>query len=245
MVTAANIVYWMGQDKFYAYTGRVETLPCTLRNHVFMNINFQQSDQIICGTNEQWNEVWWFYPTADSNWNNAYVVYNYLDRVWYYGSIERTAWLDTPLRHFPQATATEETATSGYLYNHEDGVNDVDAPIEAYIQSNDFDLDDGDHFMLTRRIIPDIDFAGSDNDEASPTPEVTLEIKSRNFPGNAFNTNTDDTAKVTQTSVGAYTGQVFMRIRARQMALKVISDKLGTQWQLGSPRLDARPDGQR
>ena len=245
MVSAANITYWMGQDKFYAYTGRVETLPCTLRNHVFMNINFSQSDQIVCGTNEQWNEVWWFYPTADSSWNNAYVVYNYLDRVWYYGTMERTAWLDTPLRHFPQAVDTAPDSTTGYLYNHEDGVNDVDIPIEAYIQSNDFDLDEGEHFMLTRRIIPDIDFAGSDNNETSPTPEVTLEIKSRNFPGNAFNTNTDDTAKVTQTSVGAYTGQVFMRIRARQMALKVMSDKLGTQWQLGSPRLDARPDGMR
>ena len=245
VVTAANIIYWMGQDKFYAYTGRVETLPCTLRNHVFMNINFSQSDQIICGTNEQWNEVWWFYPTADSNWNNAYVVYNYLDQVWYYGSIERTAWLDTPLRHFPQAADTGQNATSGYLYNHEDGVNDDTIAMEAYIQSNDFDLDDGEQFMLTRRIIPDIDFSGSDSDEASPTPEVTLEIKSRNFPGNAFNTNTDDTANVTQTTVGAYTGQVFMRIRARQMALKVISDQLGTQWQLGAPRLDARPDGKR
>lgn len=245
MVTAANIVYWMGQDKFYAYTGRVETLPCTLRNHVFMNINFAQSDQIICGTNEQWNEVWWFYPTENSNWNDAYVVYNYLDKVWYYGSMERTAWLDTPLRHYPQAADTSENSTSGYLYNHEDGVDEDGAPMSAYIQSNDFDLEDGEHFMLTRRIIPDIDFAGSTNNESAPTPEVTLEIKSRNFPGNAFNTNTDDTAKVTQTSVGAYTGQVFMRIRARQMALKVISDKLGTQWQLGSPRLDARPDGKR
>jgi hypothetical protein len=245
MITAANIIYWMGQDKFYAYTGRVETLPCTLRNHVFMNINFEQSDQIICGTNEQWNEVWWFYPTADSNWNNAYVVYNYLDQVWYYGNIERTAWLDTPVRHFPQAAATGQNATSGFVYNHEDGVNDDDVAMPAYIQSNDFDIEDGEQFMLTRRIIPDIDFSGSDSDESAPTPQVTLEIKSRNFPGNAFNTNTDDTANVTQTEVGAYTGQVFMRIRARQMALKVISDQLGTQWQLGAPRLDARSDGKR
>jgi hypothetical protein len=247
MVTAANIVYWMGQDKFYAYTGRVETLPCTLRNHVFMNINFAQSDQIICGTNEQWNEIWWFYPTANSQWNDAYVVYNYLDKVWYYGTMERTAWLDTPLRHWPQAADTASSATSGYLYNHEDGISDDGAPFEAYIQSNDFDLEDGEQFMLSRRIIPDIDFAGSTAPTIStdPDPEVTLEIRSRNFPGNAFNTNTDDTAKVTQTSVGAYTGQVFMRIRARQMALKVSSSNAVTQWQLGSPRLDARPDGKR
>jgi len=247
MITAANVVYWMGQDKFYAYTGRVETLPCTLRNHVFMNINFEQSDQIICGTNEQWNEVWWFYPTADSNYNNAYVVYNYLDQVWYYGTIDRTAWLDTPLRHFPQAANTAADSTSGYLYNHEDGITDAGLPMEAYIQSNDFDLDDGEQFMLTRRIIPDIDFAGSTAPTvpADPNPEATLEIRSRNFPGNAFNTNTADTAKVTQTAVGAFTGQVFMRIRARQMALKVSSNDTVTQWQLGAPRLDARPDGKR
>ena len=245
VVSAANVVYWMGQDKFYAYTGRVETLPCTLRNHVFMNINFDKSDQIICGTNEQWNEVWWFYPTADSNWNNVYVVYNYLDQVWYYGSIERTAWLDTPLRHSPQAANTPQGSTTGYIYNHEDGVDDDGVAMAAYIQSNDFDLDDGDQFMLTRRIIPDISFAGSANNETAPTPEVTMEIRSRNFPGNSFNTNTDDTARVTQTTVGAFTGQVFLRTRARQMALKVMSDQLGTQWQLGAPRLDARPDGKR
>lgn len=245
VASAANVVYWMGQDKFYAYTGRVETLPCTLRNHVFMNINFNKADQIVCGTNEQWNEVWWFYPTADSNWNNAYVVYNYLDQVWYYGSIERTAWLDTPLRHWPQAANTPQNSTTGYLYNHEDGVDDDGVAMTAFIQSNDFDLDDGDQFMLTRRIIPDLSFAGSANNETAPTPEAILEVRSRNFPGNAFNTNTDDTARVTQTSVGAYTGQVFLRTRARQMALKVISDQLGTQWQLGTPRLDMRPDGKR
>jgi len=245
VASAANVIYWMGQDKFYAYTGRVETLPCTLRNHVFMNINLAQSDQIISGTNEQWNEVWWFYPTADSNWNNAYVVYNYLDKIWYYGSIRRTAWLDTPIRYFPQATDTAEDSIYGSLYNHEDGVDDDDIAMQAYIQSNDFDIDDGEQFMLTRRIIPDIDFSGSDSDEAALTPEVTLEIKSRNFPGNAFNTNTDDTARVIQSSVDVYTGQVFLRTRARQMALKVISTQLGTQWQLGAPRLDARPDGKR
>ena len=245
VASAANVVYWMGQDKFYAYTGRVETLPCTLRNHVFMNINFDKADQIVCGTNEQWNEVWWFYPTADSNWNNAYVVYNYLDQVWYYGSIERTAWLDTPLRHSPQAANTPQNSTTGYLYNHEDGVDDDGVAMAAFIQSNDFDLDDGDQFMLTRRIIPDLSFAGSANNETAPTPEATLEIRSRNFPGNSFNTNTDDTARVTQTTVGAFTGQVFLRTRARQMALKVMSDQLGTQWQLGAPRLDMRPDGKR
>jgi hypothetical protein len=247
VAVASNIVFWMGQDKFYAYTGRVETLPCTLRNHVFMNINFDQSDQIVCGTNEQWNEIWWFYPQIGYNYNNAYVVYNYLDKVWYYGTIERTAWLDTPLRHFPQAANTPSGSTTGRVYNHENGISDDGIAFTAYIQSNDFDLEDGEQFMLTRRIIPDIDFSGSTTPitVSSPQPTVTLEIKSRNFPGNAFNDDTDDTANVITTDVSTYTGQVFLRARARQMALTVRSSDLVTQWQLGSPRLDVRPDGKR
>lgn len=240
MASAANVTYWMGQDKFYAYTGRVETLPCTLRNHVFTNINTAQSDQIVCGTNEEWNEIWWFYPTADSDYNNAYVVYNHLERIWYYGTIDRTAWLDTPLRKYPQAANTAGGTTAGYLYNHEDGIDADGAPMTSYIQSSDFDLDDGEQFMLTRRMIPDLSF----NTSTATSPEVTLEVRHRNFPGSQFTANNDD-ARVIQTSVGAYTGQVFLRARARQMALKIMSENLGVQWQLGAPRLDARPDGRR
>ena len=248
MASAANITYWMGQDKFYAYTGRVETLPCTLRNHVFNNINFNQSDQIVCGTNEQWNEVWWFYPTADSDYNNAYVIYNHLERIWYYGSIDRTAWLDTPLRQYPQAanttvTVNESTVTTGdgFLYNHENGLNDDTLPMDSYIQSSDFDLDDGDQFMLIRRILPDVSFA----DSTAATPEVTLQVRPRNFPGSAYGSDPADTQRVIETSVNRYTDQVFMRARARQMAFKIRSQNLGVQWQLGAPRLDARPDGRR
>jgi hypothetical protein len=248
MASAANITYWMGQDKFYAYTGRVETLPCTLRNHVFNNINFDQSDQIICGTNEQWNEVWWFYPTADSDYNNAYVIYNHLERIWYYGSIDRTAWLDTPIRQYPQAANTPITVTDGvvttgdgYIYNHEDGIDDDVDPMDSYIQSSDFDLDDGDNFMLTRRILPDVGFEGS----TAASPEVTFTVRPRNFPGSSFSADPADTQRVIETTVGTYTDQVFMRARARQMALKIRSETLGVQWQLGAPRLDARPDGRR
>ena len=248
MASASNITYWMGQDKFYAYTGRVETLPCTLRNHVFNNINLNQSDQIVCGTNEQWNEIWWFYPTADSDFNNAYVVYNHLERIWYYGTIDRTAWLDTPLRQNPQAANTSITVDgntittgNGFLYNHENGLNDDDAPMDSYIQSSDFDLDDGDNFMLTRRILPDVNFAGS----TAQAPEVTLQVRPRNFPGSAFSADPADTQRVIETSVGVYTDQVFLRARARQMALKIRSQNLDVQWQLGAPRLDARPDGRR
>ena len=249
MASAANITYWMGQDKFYAYTGRVETLPCTLRNHVFQNLNYNQAAQIICGTNEQWNEVWWFYPTADSDYNNAYVVYNHLEKIWYYGTIDRTAWLDTPLRQYPQAANTPVSSdnqgnivvSDGHTYNHEDGIDDDVDPMVSYIQSSDFDLGDGDNFMLCRRMIPDIGFNGSTANE----PEVTLQVRTRNFPGSSLTNYASDTKPVIETSVDVYTDQVFMRARARQMAIKVQSENLGVQWQLGAPRLDAREDGRR
>ena len=249
MATASNITYWMGQDKFYAYTGRVETLPCTLRNHVFQNLNFAQAEQIVSGTNEQWNEVWWFYPTADSEVNNAYVVYNHLDRLWYYGSIDRTAWLDTALRRYPQAANTpvavnnlgDVTVGNGYLYSHENGLDDDGAALSAYIESSDFDLGEGDQFMLTRRMLPDVNF----DDSTANTPEVTLEVRTRNFPGSSLSNNPSDAKLVMRTTVDTYTEQVFVRARARQMALKVISDQLGVQWQLGAPRLDMREDGRR
>jgi len=240
--TAANITYWMGQDKFYAYTGRIETLPCTLRQLIFSDINLNQADQIISGTNEQWNEVWWFYPSAESSWNDRYVVYNHLEKIWYYGELERTAWLDTPLRQFPQASNGPTDASESYLYNHEDGLDDDGAAMTAYIQSNDFDIADGEQFMLSRRIIPDVNFTTS----TANNPEVTLQIRPRNFPGSGFQPGeTADDKKVIATSVDAYTDQVFIRARARQMALKIMSDQLGVQWQLGSPRLDARTDGKR
>jgi hypothetical protein len=228
-----NTAYWFGHDKFYAYSGRVETLPCTLRNHVFQNLNYGQADQIVTGTNEGWNEIWWFYPTANSNVNDAYVVYNHLEKIWYYGTIERTAWSDSSLREYPQSVA------STIMYDQERGVNADTLPLEANISSSDFDLMDGDQFILTKRIIPDINFEGS----TAALPEVTMYIKPRNFPGTAYsNTETGD---VIQTSVDIYTDQIFMRARARQMAVEIASTELGVQWQLGSPRLDGRPDGKR
>ena len=192
--------------------------------------------------------MWWFYPTADSDYNNAYVVLNHLERVWYYGYLDRTAWLDTPLRHWPQAANTtinvngnDITSNGGYLYNHEDGIDADGEAMDSYIQSSDFDLDDGDQFLLTRRILPDIQFEGS----SAAEPEVTLQIRPRNFPGGRYTSDPADTQRVIETSVGRYTDQVFVRARARQMAIKVRSQNLGVQWQLGAPRLDARPDGRR
>ena len=302
VVTVNNTAYWMGHDKFYAYGGRVETLPCTLRNHVFENLNFEQADQIVSGTNEGWNEIWWFYPTANSNINNAYVIYNHLEKIWYYGTMDRTAWSDSSLREYPQAltqtsftgslnnsttlnvtaistgslqvgsiitgtgvaTGTKITAlgtgTGGVgtytvnisqlvvqttmtadsvVYNHEQGLNDDTTAMESYIISSDFDLVDGDQFILTKRIIPDFNFAGS----TAALPEVTMYIKPRNFPGSAYTNIESD--NVIETSVDIYTEQIFMRARARQMAIEVESTDLDVQWQLGSPRLDGRPDGRR
>lgn len=228
-----NTAYWMGHDKFYAYSGRVETLPSTLRNHVFTNLNYDQADQIVSGTNEGWNEIWWFYPSANSTVNDSYVVYNHLEKIWYYGTISRTAWNDSSLRQYPQAVG-------GYaIYDHELGTNDDLLPMTSYIASSDFDLVDGDQLILTKRIIPDVNFNGS----TANNPAVTMYIKPRNFPGSAY-TNTES-QQVIETSVDIYTEQIFMRARARQMAIEIESTDLDVQWQLGSPRLDGRPDGRR
>jgi len=244
-ISADNVTYWMGKDKFFAYTGRVETLPCTILNYVFRDINFNQSDQVVTGTNEEWHEIWWFYVSGNSNWVNRYVVYNYRERVWYFGELGRTAWLDSPLRQFPQAVFTDITSENGdgpgYLYNHEDGTDADGLPLPAYIQSSDMDIADGDQLMLSRRIIPDIEFSGS----TSNTPEVKMEIRPRNFPGSSYQNDANDSQRVISTSVTNFTDQVFIRARARQMALKVMSENLGVQWQLGSPRVDVRPDGKR
>lgn len=243
VVATNDVVLWMGKDKFYAYTGRVETLPCTVRNYVFSDIDIEQSDQIICGTNEQWNEVWWFYPSISggTNWNDRYVVFNYQEKVWYYGSIERTAWLDTPLREYPQAATTGVSDTTGVVYDHEVGLDDDGSAMTAYIESSDFDLQDGEQFMLTRRIIPDLKFTNS----TAATPTASLQLKPRNFPGGIQTDDDTDTNNIVESAVGVYTDQVYIRARARQMALKVQSDSTGVMWRLGSPRLDGRPDGRR
>ena len=242
VISAANITYWMGQDKFYAYTGRVETLPCTIRDYVFNDINLDQADQVICGTNEQWSEIWWFYPSASSSWNNKYVIYNHLENLWYYGYMERTAWLDTPLQHYPMAADTGMNNAQGYLYFHENGVDDDGSAMSSFIQSNDFDLGDGDSYMLCRRMIPDVDFSGS---TAGMTPSAALSIRPRNFPGDAVDSAMTQSQNVTQVVVNQYTNQVFMRARARQMAFQLQSTGLGVQWQMGAPRLDVRQDGRR
>jgi hypothetical protein len=245
--TAANITYWMGLDKFYMYSGRVETLYCPLRQYIFGNINLEQQYQFFASTNEGYNEIWWFYCSANSTVIDRYVIYNHLERVWSYGNLSRTAWLDTPLRDHPTATGYD-----GQLVYHESGVDDgttnPPSPISAYIQSADFDIGDGHNYGFAWRMIPDITFDGS----YVNNPAVTFTLRPRQNPG--ANYNTADTPTVT--GAQNYTGQrnytvqqftqiVYTRIRGRQMAFKVSSDGLGVNWQLGVPSLDVRPDGRR
>ena len=239
-ITANGITYWMGNSKFYVYSGRIDTLPCALRQYVFNDFNFIQGDQVYSGTNEKYNEVWWFYPSSESDYNDRYVIYNYLEKLWYYGDMPRTAWLDSHILGTPWA------AYDGILVQHEYGNDDgsVNPPagIPAYIESADFDIGEGDKFSAVKRVIPDIDFIGS----TVTDPSVTMTVSTRNFPGQGFFTN-DNVANVAgsmaTTQVYDYTNQVFVRLRGRQVAFRISSEDAGTKWQLGVPRLDISPDG--
>lgn len=312
--TVNNVTYWMGIDKFYAYSGRVETLPCTLRQYVFGNINQAQAAQVTCGHNEAYSEIWWFYPSANSDVNDSYVIYNYLERIWYYGTLNRSAWAEHSLRQYPLAafgvqvsylsqaidstatvipminaasypesgtvqidsekisftgstgtsltgcvrgvgntvaashaidTAVYMTAPNQVLY-HEFGVNDLstgtDEPIEAYIESSDFDIGDGHNFGYVWRILPDLTFAGS----TAQNPTVMLTVKARQNSGTNYTPADEPTVTRTATiPVEQYTGQVYTRVRGRQMAFRIDSTALGVAWQIGAMRIDVRPDGRR
>jgi len=252
ITTANNVTYWMGTDKFYMYSGRVETLPCAVRQYVYEDINMLQSFQFFAGTSEGYNEIWWFYCSADSDVIDKYVIFNHLERTWYYGSMERTAWLDSPLRDQPMATFITSTGNAGALVNHEtgndDGTTTPASPIVSYCQSSDFDIGDGHNFGLVTRIIPDLTFDGSN--VASPT--VTFGVRPRQAPGANYGTsNNPDVVSVDNYSgqryynVQQFTQYVYVRVRGRQMAFRVGSNELGVAWQLGMPRLDVRPDGRR
>ena len=247
VTTANNVTYWMGVDKFYTYSGRVETLPCTLRQYVYGDINLQQQYQFFAGTNEGFNEVWWYYCSANSTVIDRYVIYNHLERIWYYGNLSRTAWLDSPLREHPMAAGYD-----GQIIYHEDGVDDgttnPPSPITAYVQSSDFDIGDGHNFGFVWRIIPDVTFDGSTVD----APALDFTVRPRQFPGSNYGNSNNPEVASTQSYAGQrtynvqqFTQQVYVRIRGRQMAFKVGSDTLGTQWQLGVPRIEIRPDGRK
>jgi hypothetical protein len=321
MVTVNNVTYWMGQEKFYMYSGRVETLPCSLRQYIFDDINQDQAYEIIAGANEGYNEVWWFYVSNSSGTNqiDKYVIYNYLDRVWYYGTMSRTAWLDglsnypiaarftsaaaftgsisnttltvtnlssgaiglnatligsgirsgtiitsfitgtggvgTYTVNYNQTVASESMTISGgigQLLLHETSVDDVSGPtplpIDSYVQSSDFDIGDGHNFGFVWRILPDVNFNGSTTNQ----PLVTMTIKPRQNSGTAYGQadnpqviSSQNYSSVNVYNIQQFTGQVYTRLRGRQMAFRIESNTLGVTWQLGSPRMDIRPDGRR
>lgn len=314
VLTVNNVVYWMGRDKFFMYSGRVETLPCTLRQFVYNDINYDQLSQVVAGANEGYNEIWWLYPSADSDTNNRYVIYNYLERIWYYGNINRSFWSDHSQRNNPiaafsiqkgyLATAINSSVTTisltdattypnsgtvqidsekifytaksgstltgcvrGYdgttaasheqytlvylnvpnqVLLHEIGNDDASVtpslPIEAFIETSDFDIQDGQSFGYVWRMLPDLNFTGS----TGTSPSVTLTVRPRQNSGSNY--TSADSPVVTRTAtipVQQYTGQVYTRVRGRQMAFRVDSTNLGVAWQMGMMRLDVRPDGRR
>jgi len=244
---ASGMAFWMGKDKFYMYDGRSQPLQCNVRRYVFNDFNTLQYDQIFAGTNEAFHEVWWFYCSSTSNNVDRYVVYNYLEQTWYYGTMARTAWLDSGLRDFPLA------ATYSYnLVNHEQGTDDNETgtpvAIAASITSGQFDLDDGDRFAFIWRIMPDVTFDGSTIND----PAATMSLLPLANSGSGYNSPLSEgganSGAVTRTAtvpIEQFTGQVNTRVRGRQLSLKMESDGLGVKWQLGSPRVDMRPDGRR
>jgi hypothetical protein len=256
--TAAGVTYWMGNGKFYRYDGRVETLVCDLRQYVFSDFNVNQTQQVFASTNEQFNEIWWFYCSASSTVVDRYVIYNYIEKAWYYGMMGRTAWIDTSVASdVPMATDYNRR-----LLNHETGVDDnattTTLPIEAYITSSEFDIDDGHNFGFVWRVIPDVNFTGST--AVSPTMNLTL-LPLQNS-GSGYTRGVVPVASVTSdmsvagensfpvvrsatVPIDQYTGQVNIRVRGRQMSIKAESSQIGVQWQLGSPRIDIRPDGRK
>jgi len=247
-ITINNVTYWMGTDKFFMYSGRVETLPCAIWQFIFDDINKDQAFQVFAASNEAYSEVWWFYCSQESDVVDSYVIYNYLERAWAYGTMNRTAWLDSGLRQYPMAA---DGVNNRILY-HEANVDDVSGltpvPIEAYIQSSDFDIGDGHNFGFVWRILPDLTFNGSNVNQ----PHVTMTVRPRRNSGAPYGTADNPQVASTQnyTSRGTYDvqefdGQVYTRLRARQMSFRIESTTLGVAWQLGTPRIDIRPDGRR
>jgi len=246
-VYSGKTAYWMGTDKFYSYDGTVQTLPCSVRSYVFNDFNTSQYAQVVAGTNERFDEIWWFYCSAGVTQNDRYVVYNYLQDIWYYGTLSRSAWIDSDLRENPMAATY-----SNNLVNHEVGYDSqegaVASAITATLLSSEFDLDDGDRFMFVNRVLPDVTFEGST--VTNPAAVMTLSPMQNSGSGynNPLSVGGNSASTVTRTAtvpIEEFTGQVFVRVRGRQMAFKMESTELGVAWKLGIPRLEMRADGRR
>jgi hypothetical protein len=239
-ISTGDSVYWMGTGQFYMYNGTVTQMPCSVKEYVFSDINIYQLAKVAAASNAAFAEIWWFYPSATSEVNDKYVVFNYESNIWYYGTMSRTAWHDNAFAGLPIAAAQD-----GYLYYQESGLNDgsgdVPVPLNAYIESSVVDIGEGDQFMFASRIIPDITFRNSTTE-----PTATFTIKARNYPGgNYFGTSNNSVASTATVPVQLFTEQSFIRVRGRSVALRVESNQVNTAWRLGSPRLDVRPDGRR
>tara|TARA_R110002020_G_scaffold217288_2_gene425116 strand:- start:168 stop:2078 length:1911 start_codon:yes stop_codon:yes gene_type:complete len=239
-VAIEDNVFWMGNNEFYVYNGAVQKVPCTLRDFVFSDFNTLQSEKVFAGVNSSFSEVWWFYPSSSSNDIDKYVIYNYQQQIWYYGSLSRTAWLDRGVNELPTAASPDY-----YLYNHEtgddDGSTDPVTAITAHIESSQMDIGEGDQFSFINRIIPDLTFRNSDIGK-----KATLSLKARNFPGgNYLQSDSKEIAKTATVPVEQFTNDAFIRLRGRSFALRVESTETGISWRLGSPRVDIRPDGRR
>lgn len=243
---ASGVLYWMGVDKFYAYDGRVQTLNCDVRRYVFSDFNQAQAAQVFAGTNEGFNEIWWFYCAANSDVVNRYVVYNYLEKIWYYGTLGRTAWLDSGLRDFPMAA----TYSNNIVY-HESGINDNETadtlPIAANISSSEFDIQDGHNFGFVWRVLPDLTFETSSNSPAGVAPSVTMTLYglSNSGSGATSSAGAPVAASASYNITEQFTGQIYTRMRGRQLIFKIESNQINTTWQIGAPRVDIRPDGRR
>jgi len=237
-VAVEDAVFWMGKDNFYVYAGQTAQIPCTVRDKVFLDFNLTQADKIISGVNSKWGEVWWFYASASSDENDKYVIYNYLEKTWYYGSLSRTAWHDRGIRQFPIA------AGSSYLYEHENGNDDDGSAMTSSVESSQIDMGDGYQFTFINQIIPDITFQGSTS--TSGNPNATFTLQARTGPGSVYGTNSGGTSTRTATSpVEQFTDFINVRLRGRSFNMKLESTDQGVAWKLGTPRVDLRPDGRR
>jgi hypothetical protein len=243
-IAVEDMVFWMGKQEFYVYGGGVQRLPCTVRDFVFNDFNELQSEKVTAATNTSFSEVWWFYPSADSQENDRYVIYNYQQKIWYFGTLARTVWLDRGIESNPVAAGTDH-----YLYTHESGLDDGStepaSAITAHVESSQMDLGDGDQFTFVNKLIPDLTFRNS----TASSPKATFTIKTRNFPGGTYlqsgANNVTQSAAATTSVVEQFTDQVNLRLRGRSFAVRVDSSDTGVTWRLGSPRLDVKPDGRR
>jgi len=240
-IAVEDTVFWMGREEFYVFNGQVQKLPCSVRSYVFNDFNETQAEKVTAGVNSSFSEVWWLYPSAGSDNIDRYVVYNYQEQVWYYGTLARSVWLDRGINQFPLAAGQD-----GYLYLHEKGLDDGSTTpavaISAYIESSQMDIGDGENFVFMRRLIPDLTFDSS----TAASPQADFTLQTRNYPGGPYlQTSTDAVTRTATVPVEQFTNQVNLRLRGRSFALKIASSDTGVAWRLGSPRVDIRPDGRR